>query len=415
MRVLQVNKFLYRRGGAESYMLDLSAALMGRGHAVEYWGMVRPENPPFRYDHLFVSETDFEAPPGDARTRLLMAGRLLYSPGARLRLGKVVDDFRPDVVHAHNVYHQLSPSVLAAAAKRGARVVMTLHDYKLACPVYRFLNDDGICEDCAGGRWYQTTVHRCTRGMLGPSLLNTAEAYLHHGLGLYTRYVDVFVAPSRFLADKVAAAGVPAERIAVVPNFADVDAITPRYEGEGVVFAGRLSPEKGVDTLVRAVAAMPGSTRLDVFGTGPQEAELRRLGDEVAPGRVLFHGRQPGEVVAAAMAAAAVVACPSEWYENCPMVVLEAMASGKAVVATALGGLPELVEHGRTGLLVPPGEPEALAAALGAVAGDPATQAAMGRAARARAEGRHRLADHVEAVVSLYGPEAGVLAGVAGT
>lgn len=403
MRVLQVNKFLYRRGGAESYMLDLSAALSERGHDLEFWGMVHPQNPRYRYDHLFVSETDFESPPSGARTRLLMAGRLMYSPGARWRLGRVVDDFRPDVVHAHNVYHQLSPSVLAAAAKRGATVVMTLHDYKLACPVYRFLNDTGICEDCAGGRWYETTLHRCTRGMLGPSVLNTAEAYLHHGLGLYTRHVDVFVAPSQFLAAKVAAAGVPADRLVVIPNFADVDAVTPSYEGSDVVFAGRLSPEKGVATLIRAVARMPRPTRLHVFGTGPQERELERLAADVAADRVVFRGRQPAAVVAAAMESAAVVACPSEWYENCPMVVLEAMAAGKAVVATALGGLPELVEHGRTGLLVPPADPEALAQALGAIARDPLAQVEMGRAARARAEAHHRFADHVDAVLALYG------------
>lgn len=401
MNVLQVNKFLYRRGGAESYMLDLSAALAARGDRVEFWGMVHDENPPYRYDHLFVSETDFEAPPSDTRTRLLMAGRLLYSPGARLRLGRVVDDLRPDVVHAHNVYHQLSPSVLAAAAKRGAAVLMTLHDYKLACPVYRFLNEGGICEDCSGGRWYQTTVHRCTRGMLGPSLLNTAEAYLHHGLGLYTRHVDMFVSPSEFLARKVEAAGVPRDRIAVLANFADVDGTEPSYEGDDVVFAGRLSPEKGVATLIEAVALLPAPTALHVYGTGPQERELQRHAEDLGA-RVTFHGRQPADVVTAAIAAAAVVACPSEWYENCPMVVLEAMAAGKAVVATDLGGLPEIVEHGGTGLLVTPSDPTALARALDMIARDPLAQGEMGRAARKRAEARHRLADHVDVVTALY-------------
>lgn len=402
MRVLQVNKFLYRRGGAESYMLDLSSALAGSGDDVEFWGMVHPQNPRHRYDHLFVSETDFEVPPTDTRTRLLMAGRLLYSPGARWRLGKVVDGYEPDVVHAHNVYHQLSPSVLAAAAKRGAGVVMTLHDYKLACPVYRFLNDGGICEDCAGGRWYKTTTNRCTRGMLGPSVLNTAEAYVHHGLGLYTRHVDVFVAPSQFLADKVAAAGVAESSIEVLPNFADVDGVLPCFEGEDVVFAGRLSPEKGVATLIDSLAQMPGPARLHVYGTGPQEDELRHRAAEVAPERVVFHGRQPGEVVAEAMAAAAVVVCPSEWYENCPMVVLEAMAAGKAVVATSLGGLPELVDHERTGLLVPPADPAALGQAMGSIVRDHVAQKEMGGAARARAEARHRLTDHVDAVRAVY-------------
>lgn len=402
MRVLQVNKFLYRRGGAESYMLDLSTALAEGGDEVEFWGMVHPQNPPYRYDHLFVSETDFEAPPADTRTRLLMAGRLLYSPGARWRLGKVIDAYEPAVVHAHNVYHQLSPSVLAAAARRGAGVVMTLHDYKLACPVYRFLNDGGICEDCAGGRWYKTVTNRCTRGMLGPSALNAAEAYLHHGLGLYTRYVDVFVAPSQFLADKVAAAGVAEASIEVLANFADVDGVSPCFEGEDVVFAGRLSPEKGVATLIDALAHMAVPAKLHVYGTGPQEDELRRRAAEVAPKRVVFWGRRSADEVAAAMAAAAVVVCPSEWYENCPMVVLEAMAAGKAVVATDLGGLPELVDHERTGLLVPPGDPAALGQALGSIAGDQLAQKQLGQAARERAEARHRLADHVAAVRGVY-------------
>jgi len=401
MKVLQVNKFLYRRGGAESYMLDLGAALAGRGHGVEYWGMVHPENPPLRYDHLFVPETDFESPPDGLGERMLMAGRLLYSPGARWRLHKVVDDYRPDVVHAHNVYHQLSPSVLAAAGRNGARVVMTLHDYKLACPVYRFLNEDGICVACEGGRWYQATLRRCTRGMLGPSMLNTAEAYLHHGLHLYERHVDLFVSPSRFLADKVIAAGVPAAKVEVLPNFADLDRIQPRPGGEGVVFAGRLSAEKGVATLVDAVAGLEGVT-LDVYGTGPEEPTLRATAAATAAGRIRFHGRRTAADVAQAMAASAVVAVPSEWYENCPMVVLEAMAAAKPVVATALGGIPELVEDGVTGLLVPPADPQALATVLGRVLADGALAADLGAAARSRAEALHSLGGHLEAVEAFY-------------
>jgi glycosyltransferase involved in cell wall biosynthesis len=348
-----------------------------------------------------VSEVDFEDPPESWAGRAYMAGRLVYSVGARRRIGRVLDDLRPDVVHAHNIYHQLSPSVLAPADREGRAVLMTLHDYKLACPAYRFLNSEGICEACTGGRWYEATRRRCTRGMLAPSALNTLEAYLHHGLRLYERHVDLFVCPSEFLARKVAAAGIPERKLRVLRNFCDVDRTSPRFGGEDVVYAGRLSEEKGVATLLHSMASVP-SARLHVFGTGPAEAALRTLAAERLGTRAVFHGRQDAAAVAEAMAAAACVVVPSEWYENCPMVVLEAFAAGTAVVATDLGGLPELITGGVDGLLVPPGDPASLADAITQIAEDSAFAEQLGRNARKRAERDFRLDGHVDAIRNLY-------------
>lgn len=401
MNVLQVNKFLYRRGGAEAYMLDLTMALRQRGDRVELWGMHHPENPAYRYQAEFVSEVDFEDPPARWPERAHMAGRLLYSVGGRRRITRVIRDFRPDVVHTHNIYHQLSPSILAPAGRDGTAVLMTLHDYKLACPAYRFLNAEGICEACTGGRWYEATRRRCTRGMLMPSVLNTAEAYLHHGLRLYERHVDLFVAPSEFLARKVAAAGIPERKLRVLRNFCDVDRVAPRFGGEDVVYAGRLSDEKGVATLVHAMASVP-AVRLHVFGTGPAEESLRALAAERLGSRAVFHGRKDACSVAEAMAGAACVAVPSEWYENCPMVVLEAFAAGTAVVGTDLGGLPELITGGVDGLLVPPGDPGALADAIAEITSDHALAEELGRNARKRAERDFRLEGHVDAIRNLY-------------
>jgi glycosyltransferase involved in cell wall biosynthesis len=198
--------------------------------------------------------------------------------------------------------------------------------------------------------------------------------------------VQLFVCPSRFITGRMAAAGVFPDRLRWVPHFVASSSPDLEQPRDGVLFAGRLAEEKGVDTLIDAVGGMEAPVHLDIAGEGPEGDQLRTLADQRAPGRVTFHGRVDQSQVEDLMARAAVVAVPSRWYENQPMVVLEAFARGVPVVATDLGGSPELVRHGTDGFLVAPDDPAALATALAAVIADPARARAMGKAARERAE-----------------------------
>lgn len=429
MRVLHVNKFLHRRGGAEAHVLDLAEQQRAAGHAVALWGMRHPDDPaadvldaslgaPLR--DVLAPHVELEpAPPGLAGVRA--AAGTVWSPAARRGMSAALQRFSPDVVHCHNIYHQLSPSVLAPVRRAGVRCVMTLHDYKLVCPSYQMLapgRDGGPPRPCDGcvrpgvlGP-LQAVRHRCKGGSLAASGVVAVETALHRVLGAYDG-VDALVAPSRFLAGVLARAGVGVGRTHVVRNPAapvPADVLVPAAARRDVVVAGRLSPEKGVDVLLRALAAAPAVRRLHVAGDGPARADLEVLAREVAPGRVVFHGRLPADDVRALVAGAVAAAVPSRWYENAPLAVTEALAAGVPAVVTALGGAPELVRDGVDGLVVPPEDPAALAAALTRLVEDPARAAAMGAAGRARVLVEHDPAAHVRLLDAVYAGTAEPLA-----
>jgi glycosyltransferase involved in cell wall biosynthesis len=402
MRILHVNKFLYRRGGAEAYMFDLAALQRSSGHEVEHFAMRYPDNDQSRFERWFPAQVDFDPAPPTLEGKLRGAGRLLWSSSAARGMRAVLDEFRPDLVHLHNIYHQLSPSVLQPIRAAGIPAVMTLHDYKLACPTYRFLDHGRICEACVPRRFWSPAVRRCNGGSVAASALNGLELTLHTLVGAYGS-VQRFACPSRFLEGKMRASRIYPDRLRWVPNFVDVEAIRPKdAPGAGVVYAGRLSDEKGVDVLIEAASRAP-RMRVDIAGEGPARGELERLAEaRDLNDRVRFHGRLETHALTALLRTSAVMAVPSRWYENMPISVLEAFASGLPVVASALGGLPELIEHRVDGLVVPPDDPEALADAVEGLIDDPARAFEMGRAARAKAEQRFAPEHHLARLDAVY-------------
>jgi len=401
MRILHVNKFLYRRGGAEAYMLDVAGLQAEAGHEIAFFGMRHPDNPPLPFDAAFPSFVELEPPPSSLRGRVTTAARMVYSPSSRRGIEAVVRAFRPDVAHLHNIYHQLSPSVLRPLRNLGVPIVMTLHDYKLICPSYLLLDHGKVCEACLGGQFRQAVVRRCKDGSLGASAVLALESTLHRTTRAYEP-VQVFICPSRFLAGKIAQAGVYPGRLRVLSNFVDVRAVTPKARPGGeVVYVGRLGYEKGVDVLVEAMGQL-GQHRLDVVGDGPERSRLEALAAARAPGRVRFHGGVSKERVLDLIGSAAVAVMPSRCHENQPMAVLEAFACGVPVVATELGGLPELVQRDRYGETVPAEDPTALADALARLLADPERAFAIGRAARGRAERQFAPERHLEQLERLY-------------
>jgi glycosyltransferase involved in cell wall biosynthesis len=402
VRILHVNKFLYRRGGAEAYMLDLAELQRADGHLVEFFAMRHPDNLPSTYGDAFPSYVEFETTPPTFADKARAAGRLLWSPAAARGITRVLDAFRPDVVHLHNIYHQLSPSVLRPISQAGVPAVMTLHDYKLVCPTYQLLDRHGICEACIPHRFWNPTLRRCNRGSLAASTLSGAELTLHTLLGAYDA-VDRFACPSRFLERKMRAGRVYPDRLRWVPNGVDTTSIEPKSEAGGrALYVGRLAEEKGVDVLLEAIARTR-QLGADIVGDGPARASLEGLAASVGVrDRVRFLGRFAASDVHRAMRAASVVVVPSRWHENMPITILESFAAGVPVVASALGGIPELIDEGRDGVLVPPDEPTALADALRSVMSDPERAFEMGKAARTKAERVYSPALHLERVRELY-------------
>lgn len=385
MRILHTDKYLHRKGGATGYMLDLAELQRRRGDVVEFFAMDDPErNPEATYQDQFPSYIEFEPAPPGLRARAAGFGRMVWSTSARRGMAQVLEDFRPDVVHLHTIYHQLSPSILAPMRRRHVPVVMTVHDHKLVCPSYSRLDHGSPCDACLNGTLLEAVKRRCKDDSLAASAALMVETGLHRALRAYDP-ISVFICPSHFVADSMAQAGVFTDRVRHLPHFFDASTLPAREgPGEGIVAAGRLSMEKGFDLLVDAMSALPDA-KLRIVGDGPEDDALRAQAARVAPDRIHFTGRLPKEGVLAELRAARVAVIPSRWYENQPLAVIEAMGSGVAPVVTDLGGSPEMVDHGVEGWIARP-DSASLAEALRAPLADPDLAVTAGRAARARIE-----------------------------
>lgn len=401
MKVLVANKFHFLKGGAERYYFGLTRMLEERGHTVVPFAMQHELNERSEHEDLFVSPTAFDAG-GRLPQRLRDAARVIYSVEARRRIGALVDRTSPDIAHLHNIAHQLSPSILYGLRQKGVPAVQTLHDYKLVCPNYQMFTRGRTCERCADWRYYNAVLLKCMRGSIASSAVVCAEAYVHKLLGSYARNVELFIAPSRWLRGRMIAHGVDPAKVVYVPNAISLGDFEPRYQSEGyAAYVGRLSVGKGLATLLRAAASVRAGA-LKVVGDGPLEGELRAYALRERLTQVEFLGYRTGEDLRSIMADASFVVVPSECYENAPLAVHEAAALGKAVVGSRIGGIPELVLDGETGLLYEPGDHEELAAKLEELWRAPDRAAEMGRAARRRAERELGADRHYESIMAIY-------------
>ena len=397
MRILQVNKFFYVRGGSERYFFDLCRLLEDRSHEVLHFSMRHPRNHPSLQESYFVSEIDLNAPMGPAE-KLRTVSHILYSAEAKKKMGLLIDDLKPDVIHFHNITRQLSPSIIDAAAARGVPTVQTMHDLSLVCPAHSFFVNGRACEACAGGRYRNALPKKCIDGLVSSTVLGIFEAYLHSWMGLYKK-VGLFIAPSLFLKSKVSTLAWIADRIVHLPYFIPPG---PDYTSENrgyVLFAGRISVEKGVGTVIEAAARLK-TVRFLIAGEGPLLDGFRKQAANLD--NVQFLGYVAGEALEELIKGAGCVVVPSISYENLPLSILEAFARGKPVVASRAGGIPELVRDGVTGYLFTPDRVDSLVSALDKTMADEKDRRTLGRQARELVGKEYSPASHYEKLMALY-------------
>ena len=380
MQVLLANKFLFEKGGAEKSLFETARLLEAHGHQTRYFAMQHARNRPCADARHFVSEVDYED--SSLRMRLKAGARMLYSLEAARKLAGLLDGSRIDIAHLNNIYHQLSPSILRTLHRRGVPMVMSLRDYKVVCGSYQMLAQDRPCEACRGGRHLQASLKRCVKDSLAASVLTTVEMTLHHRILDLYGLVDLFISPSAFLKDKVREMGFPGE-VVHLPNFVGgLAEVAPQYGSARarLVYSGRLGREKGLATLMRAAKGLP--LRLEIIGEGPMREPLEALARQESIGNVEFTGYLSGALLQDHVRAATAVVVPSQWYENNPRSVIEAFALGKPVIGARIGGIPELVRHGDTGLTFTPGDVQALRGCIDEMLAHPARAADMGRRGR---------------------------------
>jgi len=366
MRILIANKFHYPRGGDCIYSLELSRLLKAQGHEVAFFAMAYPENEPSDWQDYFPSEVSFS--PRKPLQLLKGLVRPLYSPEVQRKFRRLLRDFHPEVVHLNNIHTQLSPVIARIAKESGIRVVWTLHDYKLLCPRYDCLRDGKPCTLCHRGNPSFALRHSCLKGSRLASAIAFLEARKWNREKL-EQWTDAFICPSRFMRDQMAAGGFDAAKLHVLHNFIDTDKLTgePPAPQNHYCYAGRLSEEKGVRTLLQVASQLPH--HLKVAGTGPLEGELKARYAEFP--QIEFMGQQNWASLRGLLGSARFMVIPSEWHENNPLSLIEALALGTPVLGARIGGIPELITPGKTGRLFEPGNREELREQVMAMWADP--------------------------------------------
>jgi glycosyltransferase involved in cell wall biosynthesis len=382
MRILIVHNHYQQAGGEDEVFRAETALLRERGHSVF---TLTAENGPVR-----------------GRLDALIAARdAVWSSDFRRTLTESLGQTRPDVAHFHNTFFRVSPSAYYACRDAGVTVVQTLHNYRLVCPAATFYRAGRVCEDCVGRDVALPGIrHGCYRRSRGQTAVVAGMLTAHRWLGTWQRGVDGYIAMTEFAREKFISGGLPAEKIAIKPNFCPVD--PGRGEGDGgyALFVGRLSPEKGVATLMAAWRRLGGRVPLYVVGDGPLAAAVGEFVRKTE--RCHWLGWQPKAKVLAMMREARVLVVPSEWYEMFPLVLAEAYATGLPVIGSRLGSVGEIIDDGRTGLHVRPGDAEDLATKVEWAFSHPKELAEMRTHARAEYEAEYTPDSNYHRLMEIY-------------
>ena len=357
MKVLMVNKFLFPNGGSETYIFEIGKQLQKMGHEVQYFGMEHEGRIVGNHAESYTSDMDFH---GNGLQKLLYPFKIIYSAEARKKIRIVLDDFKPDVVHLNNLNFQITPSIIYEIRKwekimgKKTPIIFTTHDYQWVCPNHMMMipSTGELCFQCEGARFGRCTANKCIHNSKIKSLIGTIEATIYHSLRTYGK-VDRIICPSKFMEEKLGSDPILADKLQTIYNFLNGDKYTAAEKKDYVLYFGRFSEEKGVRTLLKVCKEL--SEIPFVFaGSGPLAEELSRYPN------VTDCGFLKGEKLKKTIAEARFVVFPSEWYENCPFSVMESQWYGTPVIASDIGGVPELVEDGVTGELFEAGNAEEL-------------------------------------------------------
>ncbi|HZW12795.1 MAG TPA: glycosyltransferase [Noviherbaspirillum sp.] len=375
MKILIAHNAYQRRGG-EDTVVDAEAALLLRyGHEVQ---MYRQHN-----DAL------------NGMPKASAAVTAIWSQRSANEVDALCRQFRPDIIHVHNTFPLISPSLYWAAARNGVPVVQTLHNFRLLCPQAIFLRDGRVCEDCIGKVPWRAVTRKCYRSSATQSAVIAGMLTTHRALGTYRDRITRYIALNRFARDKYIEGGLPASRFRIKPNFVASSAQPDWNDRRGGLYVGRLSSEKGLDVLANA-AERAKQVRLEVIGDGPME-DLARQAFGTS-----WLGYLPLDEIMARMGRAQFLVLPSICYENSPRTIVEAFACGLPVIASRLGALADIVQDGVTGLLFNPGDSADLAAKMAWASVHPEEMTRMGRAARAQYTAEYTPERNYEILMDIY-------------
>jgi glycosyltransferase involved in cell wall biosynthesis len=351
MKILQINKFHYLKGGSERYYFDLSHELERQGHKVIFFSMLDNRNEETKYKKYFIKNIDLY------KFSLINIIKFFYNYEAVSNLKKLLKEEKPDIAHLHNIAHQLSPAIINVLKKYNIPIVQTLHDYKLICPNAQLYNQGKICEKCNGGKYYRCFTNKCMHNSRAKSFLVMLEAYLHQNVLKTYQKIDLFLAPSQFMKDTCVRFGVNEQKIKTIYNFIpeDFNKFNSTHQKEEnknpyLLYFGRISEEKGIDILIKALAMNKNKINLKIAGIGLDLENLKKqIKKHNLSKRVELLGHKSGNELKNLILNSKAILIPSLWPENMPFSLIEALSLGRPVIVSRVGGMPELIKEGFNG------------------------------------------------------------------
>jgi len=381
VKILLVHNYYQQTGGEDLVVADEARLLESRGHEV-----VR-----------YTAHNDQVS----SLSKLTLAQRTIWNQKTCRELRSVIAQHRPQIVHVHNTLPLLSPSVYYAAGAERLPVVQTLHNYRLMCPAAVCFRSGHICTDCVGKPVAWPAIrHACYRGSRSASAAIATMLSVHRLIGTWQHKMSVYIALTAWARDMFIEAGVPPDKLVVKPNFVDPDPGAGTGSGDYAVFVGRLSPEKGIQTLLRAWRIVGPQVRLLIIGEGPLASTVAAATHDL-PSVTWLGRRDPPEILSLVRDAKFLV-FPSEWYETFGRVIVEAFATATPVIAAGHGAAAELVAEGVTGLHFRPGDPSDLAAKVLHLNSHPPVRVRMRAAARKEFETRYTADVNYRSLVAIY-------------
>ena len=385
MKILLVHNS-YQQPGGEDRVYALERQLLeSQGHEV-----------------ITYHRTNSELNGYSALQRLLAAPKVVWAKDTHQQLSQLLQREKPQLVHVHNTFLQISASIFDACREEGVPVVQTLHNFRLMCPAANFFRDGKICEDCREYSLWRSVRHACYRDSSVATALVAIMLVANRRHGIWNNSVANFIALTEFSRKKFAEGGLPVEKIVVKPNFVSPDPGEKDEIGEGAVYVGRLSPEKGLVTLLQAWRRLRSPVPLWIVGDGPLRGKLEQMALELNLPQVTFMGRVSPKEAQSAIKCAQVLILPSQCYENFPLTIIEALACGTPVICSRLGAMQEIVTDRETGLHFTAGDPEDLAEKVEWTWSHPRETRDMGKAARRAYERRYTAPINYASLMDIY-------------
>jgi glycosyltransferase involved in cell wall biosynthesis len=380
-RVLFLHNYYQQPGGEDNVFASESALLEEHGHQVLRYSL--------HNDAV------------NGMSRLALAQATVWNGTVYRELRSLIREERPQLAHFYNTFPLASPAAYYAARAEGVPVVQTVQNYRMLCTNAFLIREGRVCEDCLGKTLpWPGVVHACYRESRSASGVVATMLAAHSLLGTWTRAVDVYIAPTEFVRRKLGQGRIPVDKIMVKPNFVRSDPGVKKGQGDYVLFVGRLSSEKGVETMLAAWERLGAKVRLKIAGDGPLAPRVSRAAKRFE--RIEWLGRQPRDRIFELMKNAQALLFPSVWYEGFPMVIVEAYAVGLPVITSDLGSMSSVIDHGRTGLHFRPGDHKDLAAQVEWISTHPAELKQMSENARAEFEAKYSASRNYQLLMTIY-------------